>query len=207
MLPFCFVALSPFVYVLLTKSISSISSFSTLTVQQHRRDVQGIIAQTARPNYDSFDTTDDRNAGNFWHSHYAGFGILQCFDAVVTAETWNKWPDEIYIGLFSDEQLKIAIPDYVENSESSDDDENAIHVSLWYNPPVPVPLFTETVYVWLELNHTSRGHLEMILTSPEETESRLTPGDRADSVQLPDGFYFRTTTRRHCKYLDIGYRI
>lgn len=154
------------------------------------RDVQGIIAQTSRPNFDEFDTTAHRNAANFWHSHFAGFGIIQCFEALVAAEDWVVWPDEQYIELTSGE-LNEVIPDNV----------NApIKASLAYDPPVPIPLFVETVYVWFDFNHTSRGHLEIVLLSPEGTESELTPGERPESVQLPDGQYFRTTTRRNCKY-------
>ena len=48
------------------------------------------------------------------------------------------------------------------------------------------PFFVEHVYIYLDLDHSARGDLELVLVSPGGTESLLNPGGRPETTNLTE---------------------
>jgi hypothetical protein len=165
------------------------------------RDVQAILASTSkRPSISAttapssssssgatitttapvfVDETEAINGGGYWHSHYYGFGIVNAAQAVEMAETWDNLAPETTIvantgilnyTIFDDPTVplisNLTIP--------SMDDESETDYSTFV---------IETVYLYLALNHSSRGHLTVNLTSPQGMVSVVSPGNRPESGQ------------------------
>lgn len=149
------------------------------------RDVQHILAKTAkRVNRDSDDTAYE-NAAGYWHSNYYGFGIVDAFSAVETAENWvSVGTEQMLIADSGDLYLPIA------DSEASPLTTSLTIVSN------SSTFTTESVVVQLDLEHFSRGHLEIVLTSPQGTHSILHPGERPENTQLDEGDRWKLMTVR-----------
>ena len=136
------------------------------------RDVQHIIASTSQPVIDDdLDHTDVVNGANNWHSNYFGFGIIDALAAVNAAESWNLVGPERSVTQ-SSPTLNLPIPDDATQPVTSTVEINA-----------PDDMAIESVYLYLKLEHSSRGHLQVKLTSPSGTESIISPGRRPENTQ------------------------
>jgi subtilisin family serine protease len=124
------------------------------------RDVQAILASTAQPVQDETDETIQVNSAGFYHSNKYGFGIVDADAAVTAAETWeNLTPERMSVVASGD--LNVVIPD---------DSSSPVVTSVTVEGS---NLVTETVNVYISMEHSSRGQLEIILTSPGGMKSRL----------------------------------
>ncbi|CAJ1962979.1 unnamed protein product [Cylindrotheca closterium] len=147
------------------------------------RDVQGILAITSRPvthaNFE--DDTQTTNGAGLTHSNLYGFGIVDAFGAVTAAQNWL---------LYGEEQILTAI-------------DSNMNISIGDNPNAPLvaelsiesmePLIqVENVEVNLYIQHLSRGHLKVTLTSPDGTVSELTPGAVPENGQESGPWTLRT---------------
>mmetsp|Transcript_36249 Transcript_36249/g.87337 ORF Transcript_36249/g.87337 Transcript_36249/m.87337 type:complete len:1831 (+) Transcript_36249:46-5538(+) len=141
------------------------------------RDVQNIIARTSTPvENDPDDDTAYRNSAQIWHSNFYGFGIINANKAVTMAMsddyTLVQQPESTII-VESEQNIDVAIQDQggeVASTQLVVDDSFSNFV-------------VESVSVFLNLEHFSRGDLEVVLTSPTGTRSVLHPGKRPENSQ------------------------
>eukprot|EP01063_Lacrimia_lanifica_P038613 TRINITY_DN8252_c1_g1_i1.p1 TRINITY_DN8252_c1_g1~~TRINITY_DN8252_c1_g1_i1.p1 ORF type:complete len:1059 (+),score=205.76 TRINITY_DN8252_c1_g1_i1:35-3211(+) len=137
------------------------------------RDVQGVLASTAAMT-DAADTDWFTNAALVKHSYKYGFGIVDAQAAVAAAKTWVPWLQEQQLSKSSAADLNLAIPD----DNTAVTSELTVSDSEWGQKRV------ESVSVYLDLDHASRGDLQIVLTSAAGTPSLLTPGKRPESEQV-----------------------
>ena len=124
------------------------------------RDVQAILATTSQRVEDDTDPSSAVNSAGLWHSNQYGFGIVDAAAAVEAAESWNVVPPEMMTSAtVSGLDLQI-----------SDDASQPVSSSIAIQDS---NLIVETVHVYLNLDHSSRGHLEILLTSPGGMVSEL----------------------------------
>lgn len=142
------------------------------------RDVQGILATTSRRHDDKDNSWVVNGAGNH-HSYLYGFGIVDAGAAVKAAKTWP---------LFSAERQIIA-------------DSGTVNLSILDFPNEPVSsavtvtnegFIVESINIYLNLSHSSRGHLEVVLVSPDGTESIMHPGPRPENTQTEENWKLMT---------------
>jgi subtilisin-like proprotein convertase family protein len=143
------------------------------------RDVQAIIASTSQPVEDELDNTAGINGAGRYHSNFYGFGIINAIAAVEAAENWELVGNETMVQAQSDTLNKL-IPD---------DETKTIEETLEVTSLNPFTI--ESVYLYLKLEHSSRGHLQIKLTSPSGTESILTPGSRPENTQQADSQWWK----------------
>ena len=144
------------------------------------RDVQGILANTSQavdPSDDSWTT----NAAGFSHSYLHGFGLVDAATAVEAAATWVNFGAEHMTCAASG---NISLP-IVEGG-------GVVASTVTVNGILTV----ESVMVYLDVQSSSRGNLEINLTSPAGTESVLTPGGRPENIQLPSRQAWKLMTLR-----------
>jgi subtilisin-like proprotein convertase family protein len=146
------------------------------------RDVQAIIATTSQPVDDELDNTAGVNAANRFHSNFYGFGIVNALAAIDAAERWEAVGEETMVQVQSG-TLNIPIPD---------DETKPIVESLEIFPLNQVSI--ESVYVYLKLEHSSRGHLQIKLTSPSGTESIISPGRTPENTQQSSSAWWKLMT-------------
>ncbi len=126
------------------------------------RDVQHVLAHTARQN-DVADSTWRVNAAGHDYSSIYGFGTIDAFAATSLAETWVNVREELEIQ--SDlEVANLAIPDGVGSSFGATASD-----STQINQVINI----EWAEVTIELNHTYRGDLQIELVSPGGSTSLL----------------------------------
>lgn len=160
------------------------------------RDVQHILATTSRVvDDDPLDTTARVNEAGVWHSEWYGFGIVDAGTAVETAKTWSLvGPEEMIMA----ESGKINLP-------LSDGPSTPVVTSLTLATDVSAANFVvDSVAVYLALDHSSRGHLQISLVSPQGTESVLLPGQRPENSQLADDERWKLLTLRSWGESGIG---
>lgn len=139
------------------------------------RDVQGVLAITSQPvSHTIFaDETVVSNGAGFWHSNLYGFGIVNASAAVTASQNWVPFGPEALLTAKAD-NMNLPIGD---NPIDPTVTELLIESS-------GARLIVENVEVFLSLQHFSRGHLKITLTSPNGTVSELTPGKRPENTQL-----------------------
>jgi len=148
------------------------------------RDVQDILARSAQVQNDGEDPTFAIKSARIGHSNRYGFGIVDGDAAVNMSEIWtNVGPEKM---LFREGAGEVPIFDPHPESNST-----TVNVTI---TSAGVPFITENVHLYLQLNHTSRGHLRITLTSPGGMLSVLTPGFRPED-QTDEWMKF--TTVRH----------
>jgi hypothetical protein len=159
------------------------------------RDVQGILASTSRMvKDDPYDDSRVTNAGGFTHSNFYGFGIVDANAAVDAAKSWELYgSEEMMIG--ESELLNIPI---------ADDPSSPTISSIMLDPQTSADFVAESVVVYLNIKHFSRGDLDVVLTSPQGTESVLHPGNRPENTQLDDGEQWKLLTVRSWGELARG---
>lgn len=143
------------------------------------RDVQGIIASTSqqvKPDDPSWTT----NSAGFHHSYVYGFGIVDATAAVNAARTWANFNSETEI-IGKSGALNLTIPEFTGGAVVS-----SINISS------SSTFVAESVIVSLDVAHSSRGHLEISLVSPQGTASILSPGGRPESAQLSEPWVIKT---------------
>lgn len=134
------------------------------------RDVQGIFAETSQRVHPN-DATWIVNAAGLHHSDDFGFGMVDAGAAVTAAETWILYTDEWKVVLDS-EEIDATIPD---------DEASTVRSTITVNDEVTSTFSIESVQVAVQLDHASRGDLDIILTSPQGTKSLLHPGKRPET--------------------------
>ena len=148
------------------------------------RDVQGILVETSR----QIDQTDDswtKNGAGKHQSNFYGFGLVDAHAAVTAAESWKNVGPERQV-LRHKEKINLAIPD-----DSSKTTNSALKISGHGG------MVVKSVVVSLDLIHSSRGDLKIVLTSPQGTESILHPGKRKENTQLQGEARWKLTTVRN----------
>ena len=146
------------------------------------RDVQGILATTSQV-VDASDDSWTTNAAGVSHSYKYGFGVIHASSAVAAASSWSNYGPEQLVSASSSSSLNLPIADAGGSTTQTTLD-------------VQGTLTVESVVVYLDLVSSSRGHLEIRLTSPAGTESILTPGGRPENVLLPSAQRWKLLTVR-----------
>ncbi len=123
------------------------------------RDVQHILVETAVKNNPTSQYWVTNGAGNNVHDEY-GFGVVDAAAAVSLAKGWTSVGSEVKISAQESFDNPIVIPD---------NDETGITRSFTITEDITV----ESVEVLFDAKHDFRGDLEVILTSPDGTESVL----------------------------------
>jgi subtilisin-like proprotein convertase family protein len=151
------------------------------------RDVQGILAFTSqRVDGDPNAHIQTENGAGIWHSTLYGFGIIDANAAVSAARLWDLYgPEKMLIG----DSGTLNLPIYDDPSLSTI---STVAVTSSGENDIVV----ENVEVYLDVQHFSRGHLEVVLTSPSGTTSILLPGKRPENTQLDDGEVWKLLTVR-----------
>ncbi len=150
------------------------------------RDVQHILAGTSQRVTDLNDDTNVENAAGYWHSNLYGFGIIDAAAAVETAMEWDIVGPEKML-LVESEMLNLPIVD-----------NDSVFLTTSLQLASSSPYFAiESVAVQLDLEHFARGHLEIILKSPQGTQSVLHPGRRPENTQLDTQERWKFLTVRH----------
>ena len=122
------------------------------------RDVQHILVETSRKN-DGSDSSWTTNGDGHIVSHKYGFGVVDASAAVSLAENWTSVGEEINVSSGM-QTVDLDIPD---NSGSP--------VNVSFN--VTQALHLENVDIYVDIDHTFRGDLEIILTAPSGMQSVL----------------------------------
>jgi subtilisin-like proprotein convertase family protein len=136
------------------------------------RDVQYILAETSQRVTDFEDNTNGENSVGLWHSNYYGFGIVDAAAAVGAASSWTLVGPELMV-MAESEVLNLPIVD----------DESVVLSTSLALESAPDGFIMESVVVQLDVESFARGHLEIVLTSPQGTRSVLHPGDRPENTQ------------------------
>jgi kexin len=124
------------------------------------RDVQAILVSAGQRVDDQTDDSAAVNGAGNWHSNQYGFGIIDAAAAVEAAETWQNLGSET-VARATVSGLDLIIPD---------DSMESVVTSITLDDS---DLVAETVHVYISLDHSSRGHLEILLTSPSGMVSEL----------------------------------
>ena len=122
------------------------------------RDVQHVLVHSARTN-DASDGDWVTNGGGHDINHKYGHGAIDAGLAVHIARNWSNVNQE-YNWSSNEIDISQSIPDNTVNGLSDTVD-------------VDAGLLVESVEVRFDADHTFRGDLEITLTSPDGTESRL----------------------------------
>jgi subtilisin-like proprotein convertase family protein len=136
------------------------------------RDVQGILAATTSRN-DPTSPLWTTNAAGFIHNIRYGFGLVDASAAVAAALSWTNWGIEQRI-IASSSQHLLTVPH--DGSTLSTSVTVGAQSQAWA---------IEWIEIFLNLNHSSRGDLQLELTSPSGTHSVLTPGPRPETSNPP----------------------
>ena len=143
------------------------------------RDVQGIFATTSQKT-DPTDPSWITNAVGLHHSTKYGFGLVDADAAVTAAKTWQNYPPEMQV-LVESGLVALSIGDFPASAVSS-----TVSINEADN------IIVESVVAYLDLSHSRRGDLDIILTSPSGTSSLLVPGKRPESTQADDNWKLMT---------------
>ena len=141
------------------------------------RDVQHILVLTSRQN-DASDQSWNINGANHDVSHKYGYGVIDAGAAVSMAATWVSVANETSTTSGTLDCIQCDIPDNSANLVS-------------VNVTVSEAILIENVDVIVDIPHAFRGDLEIILTSPDGTESVLSE-KHDDSGNNYDNWRFST---------------
>jgi len=134
------------------------------------RDVKSILAKSATM-IDSGHADWSKNGAGIWVNHHYGFGLVDAQNAVLSALGWNLYPQEVILEYQSD--VDIEIPD---------NDLQGVVARI----DVDKDIIIEFVDIFFDASaHNSIGDLEIVLTSPQGTESVLAE----QHVEIFGGFF------------------
>ncbi|KAG7367189.1 subtilase family protease [Nitzschia inconspicua] len=159
------------------------------------RDVQGILATTSQIIADVNDISATINGAGIWHSNNYGFGLVDALAAVSAAENWTLVNPEAFLVGESGE-VNLTISDLSTSPTVS-------KINITGGTEVE-DLIIESVAVFLQVEHFSRGDLEISLRSPAGTISLLTPGRRIENTQLGPDQRWKLLTVRNWGESAIG---
>ena len=152
------------------------------------RDVQAILAETASPTDPTDDSWTTNNNGNGLHVSYKyGFGLVDAAAAVEASRSWTNFGPERQLVLKTHERLNLPIADNA----------NEATMHSQFVTDASEDFRTESVVVYLDLLHASRGDLLITITSPSGTESILNPSKRPENRQLPGNETWKLMTLRN----------
>jgi subtilisin-like proprotein convertase family protein len=138
--------------------------------------VKEIYIRSATKN-DSGDSDWARNGAGFWFNHKYGAGLINASDAVRLAKNWSN------LGTMT----SISVP--LSSLPSTIRDNNSSGLVKYFDTRSLSGLRVEHATVTTDITHPSRGELEIQLTSPDGTTSRLAEKHTsyaADPADYPD---------------------
>ena len=124
------------------------------------RDVKEIYIRSATRN-DASDSDWSRNGAGFWFNNKYGAGLINASDAVRLAKNWSN------LGTMT----SVSIP--LSSLPATIRDNNASGLIKYFDTRSLSALRVEHATVTTDITHPSRGELEIQLTSPDGTTSRL----------------------------------
>jgi len=140
------------------------------------RDVKEIYIRSATKN-DSSDSDWARNGAGFWFNHKYGAGLINASDAVRLAKNWSN------LGTMTSVSVALSsLPATIRDNNSSG-------LVKYFDTRSLSGLRVEHATVTTDITHPSRGELEIQLTSPDGTTSRLAEKHTsyaADPADYPD---------------------
>jgi subtilisin-like proprotein convertase family protein len=140
------------------------------------RDVKEIYIQSATKN-DSSDSDWARNGAGFWFNHKYGAGLINASDAVRLAKNWSN------LGTMTSVSVALSsLPATIRDNNSSG-------LVKYFDTRSLSALRVEHATITTDISHPSRGELEIQLTSPDGTTSRLAEKHTsyaADPADYPD---------------------
>ena len=140
------------------------------------RDVKEIYIRSATKN-DSSDSDWARNGAGFWFNHKYGAGLINASDAVRLAKNWSN------LGTMT----SVSVP--LSSLPATIRDNNAGGLVKYFDTRSLSGLRVEHATVTTDITHPSRGELEIQLTSPSATTSRLAEkhtSNVTDPADYPD---------------------
>ena len=143
------------------------------------RDVQHILVQTAEKN-DPEDADWVQNGAGHDINYKYGFGAVDATEAVETALDWQSVGEEITL---TSEAITV---------DATIPDNDAVGISSSFE--ITEDISIESIEVIFDSEHPNRGDLEIVLTSPDGTESVLAQS-REDDGDNYDNWLF--TSVRH----------
>lgn len=163
------------------------------------RDVQGILAETSQ-RVDFEDPSWTTNQVGISHSYKYGFGLIDAAAAVAFAQVWENWDAEKQIMVESGD-IDVSIPDNNSNGVSATLTITAENVLAATGTS---SIAMESVVVYLDLQHGSRGDVKIVLTSPHGTKSLLAPSKRPENTVLEADERWKLMTLRSWGENPIG---
>jgi subtilisin-like proprotein convertase family protein len=124
------------------------------------RDVKEIYIRSATKN-DSGDSDWARNGAGFWFNHKYGAGLINASDAVRLAKNWSN------LGTMT----SVSVP--LSSLPATIRDNNSSGLVKYFDTRSLSGLRVEHATVTTDISHPSRGELQIQLTSPAGTTSRL----------------------------------
>ena len=140
------------------------------------RDVKEIYIRSATKN-DSGDSDWARNGAGFWFNHKYGAGLINASDAVRLAKNWSN------LGTMT----SVSVP--LSSLPATIRDNNSSGLVKYFDTRSLSGLRVEHATITTDISHPSRGELEIQLTSPDGTTSRLAEKHTsyaADPADYPD---------------------
>ena len=120
------------------------------------RDVQHILVDTADRN-DQDDDDWKKNGADYWVNHKYGFGAVNADNAVKEAATWKTVNPEVLI-TSGEKPVNQSISDG-----------NTVEIPFEFTTDITL----ESLEVKVDIEHARRGDLDIVLVSPDGTESVL----------------------------------
>ncbi len=153
------------------------------------RDVQHILVATARTN-DASDSDWTINAAGHDINHKYGFGVVDATAAVDVALNWTTIAPEIVV----------ASPRLYLQTEIPDGNPDGVVATVTIDRNIRL----EWVEVVFDADHAESDNLEIILTSPDGTQSVLAEEHSFNSGMNPSYDNWRFTSARHWDELGAG---
>ena len=150
------------------------------------RDVQHVLVNSARTN-DASDSSWELNSAGHDISHKYGFGVVDGGAAVAVAENWVN----------VDEELNATYGPYALALDIPDDSDTWTEVTT----VVTQEYSLESVDVAVDITHTARGDLDIVLVSPSGTESWLAESHNDNGNHYSDWMF---STVRHWDESSLG---
>ena len=138
------------------------------------RDVQNILVHSSRKN-DALDPSWNLNGAGLEVSHKYGFGAVDAGAAVGLAEIWSS----------SGAEVNASFGPFLPGTDIDDGS------GIWseFNLSVSLDIALESIDIFVDIDHTSRGNLDIILESPSGHESWLAEKHSDDNDDYDDWMF------------------
>eukprot|EP01063_Lacrimia_lanifica_P021950 TRINITY_DN2965_c0_g1_i1.p1 TRINITY_DN2965_c0_g1~~TRINITY_DN2965_c0_g1_i1.p1 ORF type:complete len:764 (+),score=83.55 TRINITY_DN2965_c0_g1_i1:52-2343(+) len=138
----------------------------------HWRDVQAVLQASANTSAAAMqDGAWTNNSVGVRHHMEYGFGLVDAGKAVEMAKRWRSWGPERLLTAGTGNTLSVTIPDNGVDGVTS-----SVNVSE--------SVVVESVVVYLNMTHPTRGDVDVLLESPGGTISLLHPGRRPEYTRV-----------------------